>query len=114
MDIEYYTKSISKAKKDFGKNLSFFVFARDLTWAKNNLPSGNKYIFITPKKVNDLFEFILMSNCKYFILANSTFSWWAAYLSESKKVIYKKQERLFFGGVKDKYFPSHWSEYSSK
>ena len=108
LDIDYYNEAIKKIK---GKNKIFFVFSRDLTWAKNYLPIGFKYVFVEPKVTNDLYEFILMSKCKNFILANSTFSWWAAYISESKNVIYKEQVRQLIG-IKNSYFPKNWYKYS--
>ena len=87
----------------------FFVFARDLFWAKENLPNGYKYIFIDLKQTNDLFEFITMTKCKSHIIANSTFSWWAAYISESDTVFYRKHDKLLTG-VEDHYFPSQWEK----
>ena len=111
LDIDYYNNSITKMINKIGENSIFFVFARDLIWAKNNLPKGFKYVFVEQKVTNDLYEFILMSKCKNFILANSTFSWWAAYISGSKNVIYKEQVNQLIG-IKDNYFPDNWSKYS--
>ena len=111
LDIDYYNNSINKMINEIGENSIFFVFARDLIWAKNNLPKGFKYVFVEHKVTNDFFEFILMSKCKNFILANSTFSWWAAYISGSKNVIYRDQVKQLIG-IRDNYFPDNWSKYS--
>lgn len=39
---------------------------------------------------DDLFEFYLMSKCNYFVISNSSFSWWAATLAKSGMVYYPK------------------------
>jgi hypothetical protein len=82
----YYQKSISYIKKKI-KNSVFFIFSDDIELVKKTLPFFNnkKYIFIDTKStINDLY---LMSNCKHFIIANSTFSWWGAWLSKNKNKI---------------------------
>ena len=82
----YYKKSISFIKKKV-KNPIFFIFSDDIELVKKNHPFFNnkKYIFTdTKSSINDLY---LMSNCKHFIIANSTFSWWGAWLSKNKNKI---------------------------
>ena len=113
LDVNYYNEAIDDLKTKIGKNVVFFVFARDINWAKQNLNKGFNYIFIEPSIRNDLQEFILMTQCKYFILANSTFSWWAAYISGSQQVIYKNHANMKIG-ITDNYFPSKWNEFQSK
>lgn len=111
LDINYYNQAIKQMFEMFGKKSNFFVFARDLQWAKKNLPKDYKYNFVENTIQNDLYEFILMSNCKNFILANSTFSWWAAYISGSKNVLYRQQTDQFIG-INGRYFPKYWNKIS--
>jgi len=82
----YYKKSINYIKKKL-KNPIFFIFSDDIELVKKTLTFFNnkKYIFTNTKSsINDLY---LMSNCKHFIIANSTFSWWGAWLSKNKHKI---------------------------
>ncbi len=68
-----------------------YVFSDDLAWCQENLHFQSPVTFVSHgysgKKFQDYFR--LMSSCKSFIIPNSTFAWWAAYLSnsESKTVI---------------------------
>ena len=83
---DYYKKSINCIKKKV-KNPFFFIFSDDIELVKKTFSFFNnkKYIFIDTKSpINDLY---LMSNCKHFIIANSTFSWWGAWLSKNKRKI---------------------------
>ena len=82
----YYKKSIRHIKKSV-KNPFFFIFSDDINLIKKKFLFLNKknYIFIdTKSSISDLY---LMSNCKHFIIANSTFSWWGAWLSKNKRKI---------------------------
>ena len=82
----YYKKSISYFKNRV-KNPFFFIFSDDIDLVKKTFFFFNKekFIFIdTKSSINDLH---LMSNCKHFIIANSTFSWWGAWLSKNKHKI---------------------------
>ena len=82
----YYRSAIDFLKKKF-KNVSFFVFSDDIDWAKKNLSFSSNYSFIEHNTGKNSFEDLrLMSSCKHHIIANSSFSWWGAFLSEDSSV----------------------------
>ena len=95
-NFEYYNDAINEILKTV-KNPVFFVFSNcheDIEWIKENYSFRNN---TTDKPINlvyvdlnnpDYEELRLMKSCKHFIISNSTFSWWAAYLStfENKQV----------------------------
>ncbi len=86
-DKNYYFKAC-KYIMDNVDNPVFYVFSDEIESAKKIISSfGLKNIvFITGKREN-YDDMYLMSNCKHFILSNSTFSWWAQYLSNNKNSI---------------------------
>lgn len=87
--LSYYLEAIDKMKS-YADNVNFFVFTDDVEYCKSIfLGIKNMYIISDSVKLNDLTEFYLMSKCKHFIIANSSFSWWASYLSnhEGKIVV---------------------------
>ncbi len=60
----------------------FYVFSDDLQWAAENLDLGGPRVLVDhngPER--DYEDMLIMSRCRYFIIANSSFSWWAAWLS---------------------------------
>lgn len=83
--IQYYKEAIGRMRLELNRP-SFFVFSDDLKWAKEALGSENNISFIDINSEDkDRVEFFLMSSCKHHIIANSTYSWWAAYLNEHKR-----------------------------
>lgn len=89
-DNEYFFKAIDRMKK-FTDNPTLFIFSDDIIWCKENLTFDDPSIFVSHDYAGLKFEkyLKLMSICKYFIIPNSTFGWWAAWLStnQNKKVI---------------------------
>ena len=77
----YYQKAISLFTNSF-----FIVFSDDIEWCKLNLNICNVYFSEGNFDYIDLF---LMSKCHHNIIANSSFSWWAAYLNRNinKKIV---------------------------
>jgi hypothetical protein len=75
----YYNKAIEMFPDE-----KFIIFSDDIEWCKQNFNIADA-IFVSEK---DYVELYMMSLCKNNIIANSTFSWWGAYLNENpdKKV----------------------------
>ena len=90
LGIEYYINSIKIISKKVKKPV-YFVFSNDIEWCRQNLKIRNKTYFIDHNKGSNSYRDIqLMSLCKHNIIANSTFSWWGAWLNSNKcKILIK-------------------------
>lgn len=90
---EYYVAAIKKAIEKVGEDAHFVFFSNDIPWCKENLASlvkEGQCTFVTHNTGADSYkDMILMSACRVNIIANSSFSWWGAYLNqrEDKVVI---------------------------
>lgn len=90
---EYYTKAIDKMYAML-PNSTFIVFSDDIDWVKKNMNfKGTVYYEEGDDPVWEKLR--LMYSCKHFILANSTFSWWAQYLSRNDKKIVISPSKWF-------------------
>jgi hypothetical protein len=79
---------LMKGVREMPEDTRFLIFSDDINWCKQNFPEvPEKFIFIEGNP--DYEDLLLMSLCKNNIIANSSFSWWAAWLNENvdKKVI---------------------------
>jgi hypothetical protein len=82
--LNYYEKAIAKIHQKV-ENPSFFIFSNDIDWCRENLEVINAE-YIDWNTGDDSFrDMQLMSLCKSNILANSTFSWWGAWLNVNKE-----------------------------
>ena len=90
---------------------TFFVFSDDYEWAKENLRFNSPAVFIAPspdgQECNDMH---VMSLCKHHIIANSSFSWWGAWLNPSPSKIIIAPKNWFVAGPKNTndLIPSSW------
>jgi hypothetical protein len=80
-DLKYYQNAI-KLINDTYQNATFFVFSDDITWTKENLHIENACY--ADNKTIPHEDMYLMSLCKNNITANSSFSWWGAWLNKNK------------------------------
>ena len=107
--MEYYQSAINFIDNKI-ENPYFFIFSDDLEWASNNLNLSNAtYVDVnsTGKPENDL---ILMANCKHNIIANSTFSWWGAWLNRnSQKIIIAPKKWMNTVDNLDDLYPRNWT-----
>lgn len=84
LGINYYQKAFTFLEKERGqKNIHLFVFSDDIAWAKENLTLPCPMHFVSNPDIKDYEELILISKCKHNIIANSTFSWWGAWLNQN-------------------------------
>ena len=85
LTIEYYEQGIINIKRD-KKDTKFFIFADDIKKAKEIIdkiiPTSEYYVI--PHRHNNIYDcedLLLMSEYSNFVMSNSTFSWWGAWLS---------------------------------
>ena len=84
---EYYKESIRIIEEKI-ENPTFFVFSNDMEWVKENIKINSKAFYIDINSGDDSYKDMqLMSNCKHNIIANSSFSWWGAWLNNNKNKI---------------------------
>jgi len=85
--LGYFQKALELIQSKL-QNITYFVFSDDIAWAKANLKNLQPIIYVSPDQDSDeAQELILMRQCQHQIIANSTFSWWAAYLNQNPNKI---------------------------
>jgi hypothetical protein len=105
--LNYYIRAVNYIHEHI-KNPKFYVFSDDPDWVKENLVIENaKYINHNTGK-DSWQDMYLMSICKHNIIANSSFSWWGAWLNQNvnKIVIAPKKWWAFF--EEDDVVPDNW------
>ena len=112
VDLNY----IMKAVKEFPKETIFLVFSDDTKWCLENFPVINKKFFIIENQT-DVEDLICQTLCDNNIIANSSYSWWGAYLNNNpnNKVI---QPIRWFGEAYANYntndiSPPNWKKMST-
>ena len=97
--VDYVNKAINHLLR-FIPDPKFYIFSDDLKWCMDNLRIGNA-VFVNEMYAENRFDIHLqlMINCKHFIISNSSFSWWAAWLSENKNKIVIAPQRWFANGM---------------
>lgn len=91
--VDYYRAAISKVKIIVGEDAQFYFFSNDINWCKENLSdliSKDSFNIVDWNRGSNSYkDMILMSCCRINIIANSSFSWWGAYLNqrEDKAII---------------------------
>ena len=87
-ESNYYQKAIQEIKKRV-KDPKWFVFSDDIDWCRQNLIFGENVWYVENNMGQNSFrDMQLMSLCKHNIIANSTFSWWGAWLNtNSEKIV---------------------------
>ena len=85
-DLEYYQKAIRIVKEKIASPIRYLVFSNEINWCKANLAAcfgDDDVVYVDWNKGADSYkDMYLMSRCQANIIANSSFSWWAAYLNE--------------------------------
>jgi hypothetical protein len=109
LDYNNYYKA---AIEDFNDDrYRFVVFSNDIEWCKENIPLKEGSIFTEPN--SGYVDVILMSLCQHNIIANSSFSWWAAFFNKNKdkKIVcptnYIKSSDMY-SFLNGNYYPKDW------
>ena len=107
--FNYYNNGIKFISKNIS-NPIYFVFSDDINWVKQNFKLNYPTIYIEDNK--DYEDMYLMSLCRHNIIANSTFSWWGAWLNKNPDKIVIAPQKWFADKVKNKntnkIIPKEW------
>lgn len=89
---EYILEAMSRMP-----GLNYLVFSDDIKWCKENLGQLNANILFSEGR-NELEDLSLMASCGHHIIANSTFSWWSAYLGHNPyRIVISPSAETWFG-----------------
>jgi len=106
--LKYYEDAVETIIKKV-KNPVFYVFSDDPEWVQKNIILDHPTTFITHNDVDKDYEDLrLMSSCKHFIISNSTFHWWGAWLSLNKDKIVIAPEPWLNSYTMDEIIPERW------
>lgn len=114
LSIEYYRDSIKHANAKLDKPF-YFIFSDDPEWCQTHLNFEGNFVFISHNTGQDSWQdLILMSRCRHHIIANSSFSWWAARLADYRFSINRfvcAPDKWFIASNPqdiDDLIPKHW------
>jgi hypothetical protein len=106
LNLNYYMKGIDFLKSKLEAPF-FYVFSDDIMWCKDNLKIESPTFYIDHNVDNEIADLYLMTYCKHFIIANSSFSWWGAWLSQyqDKIVVAPLNPGI---GIRNHLYPNDW------
>lgn len=106
-NLEYYIKAITYMNIKF-PDIQFYVFSNDEQWARHNLSHYNCR-FVNCNQGRDSWQdMFLMCRCHHHINANSTFSWWAAWLCPYQDTVIVTPSRFMSNVITKDVYPENW------
>lgn len=100
-----YTQKAMKMMREKHPTVVFYVFSDDANYLKENFTPSDSLHLVSNGTLNSLEEFYLMTRCTHGVIANSTFSWWAAYLRKNQRgstmAPMPRFDRGYYGGDKN-------------
>jgi len=111
---EYYKKAIKYIKQNV-ENPEFITFTNDKKYAENILQGESFKIIDWNTGENSFRDMFLMSQCKHNIIANSSFSWWGAWLNKNSSKIVIAPDKWFndYKINQKNIIPTNWIRMSS-
>lgn len=107
--LEYYKRAVDYIRDKAGQ-CSFFVFSDDIPWCKEQFGGGGYHFVDCNSGAKSWRDMCLMTMCRHHINANSTFSWWGAWLNARPDGIVIRP-RWFIRDVETKdFYPESWVE----
>jgi hypothetical protein len=107
---DYYKKAI-EYMRNHNKEMTLFIFSDDINWVRMNVEFNDKVVFVDINGDNNNYlDLYLMSLCKHQIIANSSFSWWAAWLNQNASKIVISPSKWYIDEAMNKNdtIPSNW------
>lgn len=110
LPLDYYLRAIDFIRERF-EDPAFFIFSDDIEFARQNLPAGIRRVFVEGNDdASSQEDQRLMAACQHHIIANSSFSWWGAWLSANpqKVVVAPRHWHLSLESAHPDLLPPAW------
>lgn len=105
--LDYYERAIAIMREKV-KRAVFYVFSDDMDWVKQNLKVPNAIFIDWNRQTDSWQDMYLMSQCKHNIIANSTFSWWGAWLNTNSEKIVVSPSKFVNSSMLSDIIPESW------
>lgn len=92
--LDYYFAAIKYFEERYAE-IDFYVFSDDIEWVKDNLRVKRARYITSEQKRFAGEDIYLMSQCDHNIVANSSFSWWGAWLNNSERKVVVAPEQWY-------------------
>ncbi len=109
--LAYYKDAVALLRQKY-KHIHLYVFSDDQQWSAENIQFDIPTTHIVHNRgAESYLDLWLMSRCKHHVLANSSFSWWGAWLNENPLKTVIAPRRWFAGTVPDTsdLIPASWT-----
>jgi hypothetical protein len=84
LSLDYYYAAVSYIAKQLGEDIRLYIFSDDIEWVKQNFKPNYNHSYINVSGIDD---FVLQSKCDHNIIANSSYSLFAAWMNENPNKI---------------------------
>ena len=108
--LDYYKKAVEIIRNKV-KDPVFFIFSDDAEWVKKNFNIDEQQVLVSePEKLSLTEELKLMASCRHSVVANSSFSWWGAWLNNNNEKMVIAPQKWFADPLIDTsdLIPSAW------
>lgn len=108
----YYERALQLCRNQLGTP-HFYIFSDEPEWCRVHLSAPDSTVVDTRAEPRAIYDLALMSRCRHHIIANSTFSWWGAWLAQSEGQLVVAPDRWFLEpepsalAMRDT-VPAHW------
>ena len=111
LNESYYLRGVNRIMQESNSvDFTLFVFSDDIPWVKSNMLGLKQYNIIYVDGTSNYDDLQLMSSCLHNVIANSTFSWWGAWLNtnQNRIVIAPTIQNWYVEDVGTNLFPKEW------
>jgi hypothetical protein len=109
LGVNYYCAAIAKIKSLLPHS-EFIFFSDDMDWCRSTFKEKGNIFFDEPGWEEDYLQLYAMSHCRHQVIANSSFSWWGAWLnSNDDKIIIRPAKPFRDHSLEhESYYPDDW------
>jgi hypothetical protein len=108
LTADYYNKALEKCRQQLGSEATVFFFSDDIAWVRQNIKASNAVYVDWNRGDDSIYDMYLMSLASANIIANSSFSFWAARLNKRSQLVVYPDNWYANGAPKKDIFPDSW------